>query len=222
MRFANLFIALTFCLLLVAATGCTSVAFINKLDDLRPNDALVFGKIRVLRDGKDVTQCNLISNQAGKSGWGTAMQFLGSGDGVICARLPAGDNYLFKIIYRGGIGIFTAEYRYTFDPTLATLHLPQAGGVYYIGDITIDWTPPKSKSGKSEAFLTGALYGGVVGGFISLGTMPCEGGEAVIVVQDNLAENQKLFQERFHTDKKLVPVFLQLKNATNVPQTPSH
>lgn len=191
-------------------SGCASnFAGIKQYSELRPKDALVFGKIRIFMKGEDVTKSsNLIFNKGGSYAWSTARYYM-TGDGVICASLPCGDNYFYELISRAGL--FASEYRHKFQPTEVTFQVPQQGGAYYIGDIVIDWTP--TKTGTSEAFVTGALYGGLIGGFISIGTMPFEGGEALIMVRNNLVEDQKLFHERLHSDKKLMPAFPQIKTA---------
>ena len=195
--------------LLLATAGCTHFVAVKKIDKLHSGDALVFGKIRILRDGEEVTKdSNLVFNQAGHTGWSSARQFL-TGDGILCAGLPAGDNYFFHII--SAKGAFRPVYRYQFQPDEATLHLPQAGIAYYIGDITIDWTPPKSKTAKTGAFVGGTIGGGPFGGLLAIAMLPYAGGEALLSVQDNRAEAQKLFRERLQSDKELVPALLNLK-----------
>jgi hypothetical protein len=193
-------------LLMLICGGCTRFAAVKTFDDIRPNDALIFGRIQILRDGENVTKySNVIFSQAGQNSWSSAQQLPLStiSDGVFSASLPAGDNYLFHLI--SVKGLFRAKYRYHFQPDEAILHLPQPGAAYYIGDITIDWTPPKSKSGKTAAFLMGGVVGLLLLGYT--------GGEAVITVQDNREEARTLFQKKFQTNKELIPAFLQLKTS---------
>ena len=75
---------------LLLFSGCASnFAGIKKYNDLRPKDALVFGRIRILINGEDVTKSsNLIFNRGGSSAWSTARYFM-TGDGVIVASLPS-------------------------------------------------------------------------------------------------------------------------------------
>lgn len=207
-------------LVMIICAGCTHYATVKKFDDLQTNDALVFGRIRILSNGEDITKySNLVFNQVGNSSWSNARQLpLLPSEGVLSAGLPAGDNYFFHLISRKGV--FTAEYRYDFKPDEAILHLPQPGGIYYIGDITVDWTPPKSKSGKTEALVVGTLAGGPLAGVVGALLMPYTGGEAVITVQDNREEVRTLFRQRFQTYKELTPAFLQLKTGRQ-PEVPS-
>jgi hypothetical protein len=212
MRPIKSYFILPFILLLLLCAGCSSFAgkHIQRLAQLPPTEALVFGKLRVLINGKDATPYSNLMFKQGRHAIGGEVKPLGPSDGVICAGLPAGDNYFWRLI--SNQSPFSKRYEYSFDPTDATLQLPEAGGVYYIGDITIDWTPVKKPSDYVAAFITGGLVG--------VGLMPYSSGEAVIVVSDNMAEDQKLFQERFHTDKILVPAFLQIK-AVNQPERPT-
>jgi hypothetical protein len=219
MRLINTLLTLPIIILLLGAAGCTrDLASIQQMEQLPPQEAFVFGKLRVLINGKDATPYSNLMFKQGRHTIGGTVKQLVTNDGIICAGLPAGDNYFWHLL--SNRGPFSKQYEYSFAPTDATLRLPEAGGFYYIGDITIDWTPTKTATDRAAAFISGAIIGGGLGGIVCLGIMPYSSGDAIITVRDNLAEDQKLFQERFHTDKILVPAFLEIK-ATKQPESSS-
>ena len=143
-------------LILIGNTGCVNIGYVKKLNSVGRNEVMVFGKLKVICDGKEVKTVGLSSNKAGKKGWNGAIQAL-SVDGIISSRLPVGDSYLYYLINGDH---YIKDYRYQFKPDEATLHLPQAGTCYYVGDIVVDWTPIKSRDGKTGAFIMSSLLYG--------------------------------------------------------------
>jgi hypothetical protein len=202
-----LFVTLATTLLL--SCGCANISKTTKVDKIGSKEAVVFARVKILKDGAEFSEnSNLVVNQVGHKGWGSARQHPGIKDDLFCARLPVGDYYFFHIT--AGKGLFTV-YRYAFPPGQTTFAVPEPGRTYYLGDITIDWKPD-SRSHETEA----AILGGVVGAALT----PTPGGTTLVTVRDNLADAQRVFRDKFHTNRDLLPSLIKIDLSKNGQPAP--
>jgi hypothetical protein len=193
--------------ILLTGTGCSSTfCKVKRLDQVRAKQAFVFARFNVIKAGENVSEDTTTwIYPAGKRWPSTPMQYIRMEDGLLCARFAPGDYYIYQLYTEEGGASLTHAYQYQFQPDEVTFTVPQEGGFYYLGDLTFDWTPPKSKNSADVAM--GFVTGGVLGAI----SVPYKGGEALCVVRSNLTSAQGQFRQKFQTDKELVPAPVRVK-----------
>ena len=192
--------------IILACTGCTSVAKVTKVGQLNPNKVVAFARVTILKDGENVSKySNLIWNPVGHASWSTAYQHPLIENGLFCASMPAGNYYFWDL--RSCKGFWRGDFEYRLKPDFATFALPEPGRAYYLGDLTINWKPKGSRHQAAAAAL-----GGIVGAAL----MPIPGGEVSITVENNLEEAQRAFRDHFHSEQPLIPAIVETHNPNDL------
>jgi hypothetical protein len=184
--------------ILLFCTGCKRFADIRTLDELGPDEALAVGKITVLIDGKEATVDYLAFQQVAASGAILQRPYLGPNSptihvGDFAARLPVGTNGLWIVQTGSGMG---PNYRYDFTPNEATFSLPKAGGVYYVGHLTIN-ASQHNTVGASGGLVAGRfLFAGIIGAV----TTPKIFTEIEFRVDSNVIDAHRIVSDKFDSD----------------------
>ena len=137
------------CLLWILCSGCAGLtprfANIEDIKDIRSNEAIAVGRLRIARLGKDITKnCLLLIEH------GTVFdqyKYVLPESGLICARLPAGESEFRTLVtFEGG----RPQYTLGKTTTQIFVNVNEPGRFYYIGDITLEFKL-KRKEEKSNA-----------------------------------------------------------------------
>ena len=125
--------------------GCSMLvphsANIQGVKDLRSNEAVVVGRVRIVDLGKDVTaSCGCLIIHYGpalaqniyKYNFQDNYARILSKNGLICARVPVGESLFWELFWWGE---GTTPWSYRWDAPIIS---PEPGRAYYIGDITIE------------------------------------------------------------------------------------
>lgn len=197
MRLPLVIRALAASLALVHLTGCIRFVTAKSVDDMAPGESLVIGSVNCVIKGEHQKRWNLlVRNQQ----TGTESQHPAPDDsGVFAAHLPPGTYELRRLI--GGNGLR----QHFFGAGEATFQVGEAGDAYYIGELVVDWTPPKGD-------IATIISAGMVGGAVTAGYVSKVLGKSgvSIGVRDEQDAAQRNFAARFRTSMVLTPALLQL------------
>ncbi|MEI6077026.1 MAG: hypothetical protein WCS94_15710 [Verrucomicrobiota bacterium] len=168
-------------------SGCATKGTITNLDKVKPDDAIMVAKFRILYNGEDVTKkCALMFGSA--SGFECALDETG----YIFAQVSPGPLNLKFVCIRGWSG-------HSFEPDEITCQLAGGGVVNYLGDVTVDW------QGKSRGSIMAlSIVSPIAGSVTGVGT-------TTVSVGSHLAEAQAAFQRQFKTNRILTPALLVVK-----------
>lgn len=181
--------------LLVAllVSGCASTKFTG-LEDVSEKEAVAVAKIRILHNGKDVTKGSTVIFNAPYTG---IIRYAYKPDeaGYIFAKLPVGNNRLNTILHPNQLT------QHRFGDEELTCQLLEGKGIYYIGDITLDWRG----MGSAGSWMLFAAVGGIPGALA--GAAAGQGG-IVATVESNEVPAQEALRRRFSTDRNVIPSLL--------------
>ncbi|MCX5699419.1 MAG: hypothetical protein NTX01_06955 [Candidatus Omnitrophica bacterium] len=188
-------ISLIFAVLLVS--GCCPYSWLNRLDNISPNEAIAIAKIHILYNGKDISNGSYVIFNF----WGTGFpkyQYPVRQDGYIFARLPVGMNGMSSITRGSGLshGMKKGE---------LTCQLKDGGVINYLGDITFNW------SGKASGSETGAFFRNSTLLGVLLMSEPDQG-QINVSVESNAKEAQEAFRRKFPDSREdITPALLVVK-----------
>lgn len=171
------------------ASGCCSYSFLNRLDNLSSNEAIVIAKIHILYNDKDVSKGSHVFFNTWDSNGVFKYQYVVGQDGYIFARLPVGTN---------GIGCITQKNGYlthNINKGELVCQLKGGGVINYLGDINVNWNGNVSGSDKVRGFLrTSSLLGTL------LMSQP-EHGQIGVAVESHVKEATEAFRKKFPGSK---------------------
>ena len=171
-----IFIIMAFLLL-----QCASRKELTELTS-KNDEAIIAGKILVYYNGIDVTdQTSILFNEIM---WGK-YSYKANTDHILLTKLPLGDCHISRLAYK--------SFRRNIPKENTLITLKDAGHIYYIGDITIDWRGAKSKIPN--------MFGLV--GAIADEMNP--DGEIKIYVESKIDTIQKYISEKFGQNIKVFP-----------------
>ena len=171
---------------LIVLTSCT----VNKqLVTLNTNEeeAIVGGKLKVLYNGKDVTEESTILFNEIMTG---KYNYRADSTGFIVTKLPIGESFMSRVSY---LNFFTNLPKESTDFVLTT-----NDKVTYIGDLTVNWVGDGSK-------ISGMF--GLVGAVIDEMN---DDGNVEIYSKNNLDEFTSYFSEKYNSNMEIVFIDLNL------------
>lgn len=204
---------------LLAVCGCATWSNPKEATNLRPDEAIAVGNVRVLYEGQDIARNTYFSTRNGKQ---TTLHKLHESS-LMVARLPVGENSFTRmLIDKGGLGLWCRDF--VFKTGDIAFNLPEPGRAYYIGDITIDCTPGKSHINWSEMAMTAAptlvlaspFVPVVVGAYIAI---PKIDHRLAIGIQDKRPDAEAEFRVRLQTDQALVESLVRLSSTNLTTQS---
>jgi len=167
--------------------GC-STGRITTTEDTKPDETIVFGKLIINTNRSDATQIGIYFNERLL---GKYLVVLDS-SGYFYTKLRLGENFVAMLDYWvSGV----AHYYKNFAYDHVAINLTEAEKVYYIGDISVEWTP------NNKDIRTSGM-GGAIGGMATAvneskkvdGYLPVS-----VVIND---ETIKYFNRLFPENKK--------------------
>lgn len=132
----------------VVLSGCVG-SKLSSLDGVRPNEAIVIARFRILYNGQDVTSGTNVVFNLGTVSVLPRYQYILEDDGLYFATLPTGQNTLDLVT-----GTFIGH---RFSGDQLSFDLPESGRVYFLGDITMDWHGRGRGSATALAIAAGPI-----------------------------------------------------------------
>lgn len=179
-------------LLLTIVSSCGTRRFTG-IENVGSGEAVAFGRIKILHNGKDVTEGANVIIDAPSTGI-VRWQYQLDRDGVIVAQLPTGNHSVTHIIVESGLS------QHRFETGELSFDLPEGRKVYYLGDVTMDWRGAGAAA-SVPLMVAGAVTGGVMGA--ALGSTITQGG-IVVSVDDQQESASATFHQRFPTEGAVV------------------
>ncbi|GGG09236.1 hypothetical protein [Pontibacter amylolyticus] len=139
---------IVYILLFFALVSC-STGRIASTSGTKPSETIVFGKLSI--DSTRPLDNKKILMHFNDRLWGKHSVWLDE-SGYFYTKLPLGSNFLALIEYRDNIGFYK-----NLPENYISINLPAADKIYYIGDITIDWTPVNLTDTRRNGGVAGVL-----------------------------------------------------------------
>jgi hypothetical protein len=117
------------CLLLLAGCGTGRIAS----TETKPHEAIVFG--RMTFEGNLPLTSSKVLVHFNERLWGKNVVCLDE-EGYFYTKLPLGENDISLLEYRKDADFFA-----NLPRGYASVNLEEADKIYYVGDITVEWTP---------------------------------------------------------------------------------
>jgi hypothetical protein len=179
------FIRFIIIILTIILIGCANSGRLVSLET-KNNECIVVGRLNVLYNDIDVTtKTTILFNEMM---WGK-YPYKADNTGLIITKLPLGQNYISRIVYR--------NFHINVGKGYATFKITDSSKIYYIGDITIQWNGDKYK----------LLPGGAL---FSLIDQASSDGGMKLTVEDNYAECindfKKYYNSTNHVIKSLINI----------------
>lgn len=172
-------------LLILIAISCASTGHLTSTE-VKPDEAIVAGKVRVLYNGKDVTsESGILFNTLMIAKY----PYKFDESGFFVTKLPIGKNSIRRLSYR--------NLHQNFNDGYAFFEITSIGKIHYIGDITFKWSGPKNK------FSPGGLL-------FALGNELDSDGKLEVTVDSLPVPTVKYFVSKFNERKKFTISLLKI------------
>lgn len=169
-----------FGLLTIFIAGCGS-GRITTTTGTKPTETIVFGKLNIESDNQLENKKILL--HFNERLWGKFAVWPDE-EGYFYMKLPLGNNHIALLEYRDGIGFYK-----NIPENYVSIDLTESNSVYYIGDISFDWTP-KEEDRRRQNGATGAVI-----------EASQEGNKVPVVVSNN-QKTINYFVQKFPENKK--------------------
>jgi hypothetical protein len=150
--------------------------------ETKPTETIVFGKLTIKSETPIENKKVLI--HFNERLWAKNAVRLDE-DGIFYLKMPLGNNFLALVEYLKGGSFYK-----NIPDTHISINVPLSDKIYYIGDISLDWTPSKSDKRQNTGGLAGALV------------EANKKGEKVEVIVDNSDKTIAYFKQLFPDNKK--------------------
>ena len=190
MKFSIILILIAFVI-----SGCITTNKQLTTLDLEPGESIVWGRIKVLYNDKEITAKTTLCFNEKMTG---KYNYKPDSTGNIITKLPVGNCFISRVAY--------TNFFYNLPTEMTQFFINDQSKVNYIGDLTINWIGKKSK-------ISGMF--GLVGAIVDELN---NDGELEVYVVDNLDEFIQYFNSRYNSDLEFNNIVLDLPHPDSLSQ----
>lgn len=172
----------TICLLIV---GCGSRR-IKSTSDTKETETIIFGKV-ILKSNRELSNKRILMH-FNERRFGKNAVWLDE-NGYFYMKIPLGTNHIALLEYREEMGYFKNILK-----DYCSVNVPYSDKVYYVGDITFDWTPSKSDERQTGT--------GIFNGIQAANEEASQKGEKLPALVKNSQSTVEYFKKKFPENRK--------------------